>query len=203
MSAVGGHLHIFRVVRTTHRNVKRVNRILLQVTERIEPLSCDEMQLQLGCDSGEPQYEPVLLARAVRVAVLRANGCSAGIGVGHSRVVARLATRRAKPSGDGVHFAGLETCSLKASGRVLPSLRVPGSADVWTGAQVVDSAAAEHLRNDLGCPDRCHGSKSQSIQAEVNWGVRLDDRRQAGHLIEDVCKRLLKKLLAEDLLQAG
>ena len=81
MSTVGGHLHIFRVVRTTHRNVKRVNRILLQVTERVEPLSCDEMQLQLGCDSGEPQYEPVLLARAVRVAVLRANGCSAGIGV--------------------------------------------------------------------------------------------------------------------------
>ena len=116
MSAVGGHLHIFRVVRTTHRNVKRVNRILLQVTERIEPLSCDEMQLQLGCDFGESQYEPVLLARAVRVAVLRANGCSAGIGVGHSRVVARLATRRAKPSGDGVHFTPLE--------RVLEALRL-------------------------------------------------------------------------------
>ena len=107
---------------------KRVNRILLQVTERIEPLSCDEMQLQLGCDFGEPQYEPVLLARVVRAAVLRANGCSAGIGIGHSSVVARLVTRRAKSPGDGVHFtppervlARLETCSLKASGRVLPS----------------------------------------------------------------------------------
>ena len=37
----------------------------------------------------------------------------------------------------------------------------------------------------------------------MNWGVRLDDRRQAGHLIEEVCKQLLMKLLAEDLLQAG
>ena len=73
---------------------------------------------------------------------------------------------------------------------------------MWTGAQVVDSAAAEHLGNDLGRPS-LPWSKSQSIQAEVNWGVRLDDRRQAGHLIEEVCKQLLKKLLAEDLLQAG
>ena len=56
----------------------------------------------------DPQYEPVKLARAAREAILRANGCSAGIGVGHSRVVARWATRRAKPSGDGVHFTPLE-----------------------------------------------------------------------------------------------
>ena len=152
----------------------------------------------------------VQLARAACEANLRANGCSAGIGVGHSRVVARLATRRAKPPGDGVHFmppervlAGLGTCILKASRRVLPSLGVPGCADVWTGAQVVDSAAVEHLRKGLGCPDRCHGSRLQSVQAEVNWGVRLNDRRQAGHLIEDVCIRLLKNFLAEDLLQAG
>ena len=27
----------------------------------------------------------------------------------------------------------------------------------------------------------------------MNWGVRLADRRQAGHLIEVVCKQLLKK----------
>ena len=122
---------------------KRVNRILLQVTERIEPLSCDEMQLQLGCDSGEPQYEPVLLARVVRAAVLRVNGYPAGIGVGHSRVVDRLATRRAKPPGDGVHFTPPE--------RVLEALRLS------------TSAVAEHLRNDFGCPDRCHGSRLQSI----------------------------------------
>ena len=57
-----------------------------------------------------------LLARAAREAILRAHGCSAGIGVGHSRVVARWATRRAKPSGDGVHFTPLE--------RVLEALRL-------------------------------------------------------------------------------
>ena len=106
----------------------------------------------------------------------------AGIGAGHSRVVARCAT--------GV--------------RNLQALACTHATRVGTrGAQVVDSAAAEHLRNDLRCPDRCHGSRLQSIQAEVNWGVRLDVRRQVGHLFEDVCNRLLKKLLAEDFLHAG
>ena len=65
-------------------------------------------------------------------------------------------------------------------------IRVSGSADVWTGAQVVDSADAEHLGDDLGCPDRCRGRWLQSIQAEVIWGVCLADRRQAQHLIEVV-----------------
>ena len=41
------------------------------------------------------------------------------------------------------------------------------------------SGCAEHLRNDLGCPDRCHGSRLQSIQTECELG-RASGRPQSG-----------------------
>ena len=100
----------------------------------------------------------VQLARAAREAILRSNGCSAGIGVGHSRVVARCATRRAKPSGDGVHSRHSSGYSRRLGCRQC-SCRTP-SERAWA-------------------PGPLPWFEITVDQAEVNWGVRLADRRQA------------------------
>ena len=112
---------------------KRVNRILLQVTERIEPLSCDEMQLQLGCDSGEPRTSlSCWLALFVR------QFCESMV----IQQALALATAELWPGWPrGVRNLQAMAC-------------IYATREGTRGAQVVDSAVAEHLRNDFGRPDR-------------------------------------------------
>ena len=104
----------------------------------------------------------VIQGVSVREAILRANGCSAGIGVGHSRVVARWAKRHAKPSGDGVHSRHSRGYSRRLGCRQC-SCRTPS--------------------DDLGAPGPLPWFE---ITVDTGWGVRLADRRQAGYLIEVV-----------------
>lgn len=75
-------------------------------------------------------------------------------------------------------------------------ISVPGSVDVWTDAQVVQNTFEMTLGAQIVAMVRGYSR----YRLNVNWGVRLVDRSQAEHLFEDVCKLLLKELLAEDPL---
>ena len=69
--------------------------ILFQVTKSIEPLSCDEMFLRLLPADG--LGDGVEAARAIRQCIHARTKCEVSIGIGPTTVVARFATRRAKP----------------------------------------------------------------------------------------------------------
>ena len=164
MFAIGGHLHISRA-----ETSKRVRLNPSQVTERIEPLPCDEMQLQLGCDFGEPQYEPVSLARAVRVTILRANVVQQALA---------LATAELWSGGPrGVRNLQAMACTSRHPRGCSPDLRLAASG-----------RSGSRLRNDLGCPDRCHGSRFQSIglselgrasgRSQTGWTTETEIRQR-------------------------
>eukprot|EP00968_Pinguiococcus_pyrenoidosus_P012329 scaffold1076_cov225-Pinguiococcus_pyrenoidosus.AAC.2 len=74
----------------------RMFAVALSLTTRIRPLSCDEFLLQFV--PGEHAFRDFgAVAALLRDAIKANSGCSVSIGIGPSSVVARLATKNAKP----------------------------------------------------------------------------------------------------------
>ena len=83
----------------------QVYKILLQVTAMVQPVSCDEAYLDIT-GLGDPEE----IAASIRAKILQATGCTASAGISNNMLLARLATKVAKPDGqhvlkhDQVHF---------------------------------------------------------------------------------------------------
>ncbi|CAK0906643.1 unnamed protein product [Prorocentrum cordatum] len=204
---------------------REVYRILLSVTERIEPLSCDEMFLQLTGAEG-PRYPPVGLAAALRAEILRTTGCPASIGIGPSTVLARWATRRAKPPGDGVYHTPLEralaeldacpTRSLSGVGgstatrleamgartcgeaRRLPPQDLQSAFGATLGLHIAAMVRGEDPKEMQFDVRRSLSERPNSMSSEVNWGVRLSERHEAEAMVEDICRQLARRLQEEE-----
>ena len=69
-------------------------KILLQVTASVQPVSCDEAFLDIT-GLGDPEE----LAAAIRDKIFSATGCTASAGISQNMLLARLATKIAKPNG--------------------------------------------------------------------------------------------------------
>ena len=72
----------------------QVYRILLQHTAMVQPLSCDEAFLDVT-GLGDPEE----VAAAIRAEIEAETRCTASAGVSHNLLLARLATKAAKPNG--------------------------------------------------------------------------------------------------------
>lgn len=61
-----------------------------------QAISCDEAFLDLsGIDGDDPQYT----ASKIREEIFRTTRCTASAGIGSNMLIARLATKKAKPNG--------------------------------------------------------------------------------------------------------
>lgn len=72
----------------------QVYRILMQQTSSVQPLSCDEAFIDVT-GLGDPE----VIARQLRAQIEAETGCTASAGIGPNMLLARLATKRAKPNG--------------------------------------------------------------------------------------------------------
>lgn len=75
-------------------SASQVYKILLQVTPLVQPVSVDEAFLDVT-GLGDPEE----LASAIRDKIFKATGCTASAGISHNMLLARLATKTAKPNG--------------------------------------------------------------------------------------------------------
>lgn len=66
----------------------------MKFSSRIEPISCDEAFLDVT-GLGDPEA----LASLMRSEIETTTGCAASAGIGPNKLVARIATRFAKPNG--------------------------------------------------------------------------------------------------------
>ncbi|GIL49419.1 hypothetical protein Vafri_5746, partial [Volvox africanus] len=73
---------------------EQVYRILMSYTSIVQPVSCDEAFLDVT-GLGDPEQ----LAARLRAEIAAATECTASAGIGPNILVAKLATRRAKPNG--------------------------------------------------------------------------------------------------------
>ena len=65
------------------------------------------------------------MASQLRAAIARATGCTASVGIGPNRLLARLATRHAKP--DGQHAIGRDEAAGRLADEEVGSLPGVGS----------------------------------------------------------------------------
>ncbi|KAG7220961.1 hypothetical protein INR49_010210 [Caranx melampygus] len=100
--------------------------ILAGFTHDIEALSCDEVLIDGSSLLAELGISPEDLAKAIRADIKEKTGCCASVGMGSNILLARLATRRAKP--DGQYF--LKSEDVDDFIRDLPVTSLPGVGPV-------------------------------------------------------------------------
>ncbi|RMZ53657.1 hypothetical protein APUTEX25_003191, partial [Auxenochlorella protothecoides] len=184
-------------------------KIMMACSACVQPLSCDEAFLDvtgLG--------DPFQLASRLRADIQAATGCTASVGIGHNLLIARLATKRAKPDGQ-CHIQEAEAASAMlslelsdlpgvgwATSKKLASLGLQSVADLqaWSKARLQaelgDKTGAALWDASRGIDTRrvAPPAVRKSLGAEVNWGVRFDSPQDAtrflGKLAEEVWTRM-------------
>ncbi|CDW57761.1 terminal deoxycytidyl transferase rev1 [Trichuris trichiura] len=169
--------------------------LVSRYTADIEAISCDEMYLNLKelCSSIDASSSEVI--SYLRREIYSTTGCSASAGIGPNKLVARLATRMAKPNGQYVvtskqvsHFMeAISVGDLPGVGystlKKLKDLKVATCGDLVRldlptlvqrfGKKIGETLYAK-ARGIDSAPVQMEATK-KSLSCDVNYGVRLKD----------------------------
>lgn len=189
-------------------------RILLKHASFLQAVSIDEVLMEVKI---EPtilrEHDPALkLAHQVRAEILEATGCPASIGISHNVLLAKLATRKAKPA-NAYHLFAEEVEDFIAPLGVdeLPGIgwSMRDKLKAQLGVETVGdlrSVPAHKLAMAIG-PDNGRkfaayalgvddreldsGKARQSVSTEVNYGIRFPAGRH------DLVERFVRQVGAE------
>ncbi|GAB2291715.1 hypothetical protein Dimus_025966 [Dionaea muscipula] len=186
--------------------------ILHKHSKKVQAVSCDEAFLDVT-DSEE--QDPEILACTIRKEIFDATGCTASAGIAENMLMARLATRSAKPDGQ-CHIPSEKVDEYLLN---LPIKALPGighaledklnKRHVQTCGQL-RMISKDSLQKDFGLKtgemlwNYCRGvdnrfvgivQESKSLGAEVNWGVRFKDLIDAHRFLLSLCKEVSLRLL--------
>lgn len=183
--------------------------ILHKHCSKVQAVSCDEAFLDVT-DTDLEKKDPELLASTIRREIYNATGCTASAGVAGNMLMARLATRTAKP--DGLCYIPPEKVDDYLS--KLPIKALPGIGHVLQeklkGRQIetcgqLHLISKESLQKDFGVKtgdmlwnysrgidNRMVGvfQESKSLGAEVNWGVRFNNMDDCQQFMLHLCKEV-------------
>ncbi|KAL6213330.1 hypothetical protein ACLB2K_012777 [Fragaria x ananassa] len=185
--------------------------ILHKHCRKVQAVSCDEAFLDVTYLEG---VDTDMLASTVRREIFETTGCTASAGIAGNMLMARLATRTAKPDGqcnippekvdDYLHELPIKT--LPGIGHVLEEKLK--KRNVLTCGQL-RTIPKDSLQKDFGIKtgemlwnhgrgidNRLVGviQESKSIGAEVNWGVRFRDLKDSHHFLSNLCKEVSLRL---------
>ncbi|KXZ53208.1 hypothetical protein GPECTOR_7g1101 [Gonium pectorale] len=193
---------------------EQVYRILMSYTSIVQPISCDEAFLDVtGLDS-----DPEALAARLRSEIARTTGCTASAGIGPNMLVARLATKRAKPNGQFRvtlgsvldFMADLKIDQLPGVGwslaTKLEGLGITTVRQVWASSRaVLQRSLGARTGDDLWA--HAHGRDERrveppkarkSVGAEVNYGIRFESgeagRAEADKFLGDLAGEVAARL---------
>ncbi|KAK0200352.1 hypothetical protein DFS33DRAFT_1387562 [Desarmillaria ectypa] len=161
------------------------------------------------------------LAETIRAEVKKSTKCEISIGISHNILLARLATRQAKPAGsyhllqdDVAEFvAPLDISSLHGFGssakqKVADKLGVSTLGELATKSKVMlcdvlGKGTGETLYNAIrGVDDRKLESDKarKSVSCEINYGIRFENNEQAATFIHQMAVEVTKRLNDAKLL---
>ncbi|KAL0542076.1 hypothetical protein IC582_022165 [Cucumis melo] len=185
--------------------------ILHKHCEKVQAVSCDEAFLDI---SGTNNVDPEVLASKIRKEIFDTTGCTASAGISTNMLMARLATKTAKP--DGQCYIPLEKVDDYLN--PLPIKDLPGighaleeklkKRSILTCSQL-RMISKDSLQKDFGLKtgemlwnysrgvdNRAVGliQESKSIGAEVNWGVRFKDFKDCQCFLLNLCKEVSLRL---------
>ncbi|XP_038706963.1 DNA repair protein REV1 isoform X2 [Tripterygium wilfordii] len=185
--------------------------ILHKYCNKVQAVSCDEAFLDLTDLKVE---DPEFLASAIRKEIFETTGCTASAGIAGNMLMARLATRVAKPNGQcyippervDEHLHQLPVEALPGIGHVLQEKLKQRNVSTCGQLRMISK---DSLKKDFGTKtgemlwNYCRGvdnrtvgviQESKSIGAEVNWGVRFKNLKDSQHFLLNLCKEVSLRL---------
>ncbi|XP_030642140.1 DNA repair protein REV1 [Chanos chanos] len=187
---------------------------LASYTYDIEALSCDEALVDATALLAELGITPNDLASAIRADVKEKTGCNASVGMGSNILLARLATRKAKPNGQ--YF--LRSEEVDDFIRDQPVTRLPGvgrsmasklgslGVNTCGDLQQVSMARLQRefgprtgqtlFRFCRGLDDRAVRSEKarKSVSAEMNYNIRFTQVEEAESFLTNLSMEVQKRL---------
>ncbi|XP_078589278.1 DNA repair protein REV1-like isoform X2 [Branchiostoma floridae x Branchiostoma japonicum] len=190
--------------------------ILASYTHEIEAVSCDEAFVDVTDILADTGATPDDLAMVLRQEILEKTQCPASVGLASSVLLARMATKRAKPNGqfylppeDVLDFVSPQTVrELPGVGRSLESrLKIMGVVTCGDLQKVTLPTLQREFGPKTGQAlyRSCRGQddrqlkverERKSVSAEINYGIRFTKDTEAENfmynLAEEVQRRLQK-----------
>ncbi|XP_055863810.1 DNA repair protein REV1-like isoform X2 [Biomphalaria glabrata] len=188
--------------------------VVASFTHDIEAVSCDEMFIDVTdilTDTGATAME---LASVLRAEVKDKTGCSASVGIGPNMLLARLATRKAKPCGqyqvltlEAKEFIQeLSVRDLPGIGYSLANKLSKLGATTCGQLQKISQLTLQiefgpkmgellH-RFSLGQDDRQVQSNKlrKSVSAEVNYGIRFSKEFEMVNFLQEMASEVKKRM---------
>ncbi|KAI8980544.1 hypothetical protein BDB01DRAFT_234843 [Pilobolus umbonatus] len=188
--------------------------ILYQYADQMQPVSVDEAFIEVGSHITELQAgQEEALAREIRDKITTVTGCEASIGIGPNLLLARMATKKAKPANQFYCQSEKEIESLLSDQSVkeLPGVGYAiaeklSRMNVTTIYQLRNCSLAE-LQSKLGQKmgqtlynysrgiderELVLNQPRQSVSAEVNWGVRFEseeNEREVAQRLQNIDRK--------------
>ncbi|CAM9313766.1 unnamed protein product, partial [Heterosigma akashiwo] len=192
----------------------RIYDLFFETAPLVQAQSCDEAYLQLSAED-HAAGRGAEVARRLRARILAETGCPASAGIGPSILLARLATKQAKPNGQreltptaaAAWLAPLPAAELPGVGwklarrlearglRTCGDLAAQRPADLrqWygerTGALLAEMARGRDARPLEGAAPR------KSVGADVNYGMRFTERAEVERFLRQLCAEVGRRLV--------
>ncbi|KAG8451876.1 hypothetical protein GDO86_003901 [Hymenochirus boettgeri] len=189
---------------------------LASYTRDIEAVSCDEALADITGIIVETKLTPDEVANAIRMEIKEKTGCAASIGMGSNILLARMATRKAKPDGQ-YHLKPEEVDDFI---RDQPVNNLPGvgrsmeyklsSLGVKTCGDL-QSITMSNLQKEFGPKTGqmlyrfCRGlddrpiqkeKERKSVSAEINYGIRFTQQSEAEAFLFNLSEEIQRRLEA-------
>ncbi|KAJ7084811.1 hypothetical protein B0H15DRAFT_951310 [Mycena belliarum] len=173
--------------------------ILMFYADELEAVSIDEALIEVtaavsrlrsdAARAGSPHDPAKDFAQKIRAEVKEATGCEISVGISHNILLARLATRRAKPAG-AVHITPADVPGLIATLEITDLWGFAGSHREKAREKLGSTALSElTLYNAIrGIDDALLQSDQlrKSVSAEINYGIRFQSNEEAEAFIREM-----------------
>ncbi|KAI1718513.1 impB/mucB/samB family domain-containing protein [Ditylenchus destructor] len=192
-------------------------------TSNIKAVSCDEMYIDLGELCGQVnQNDPLVVVKELRKEIFETLGCTVSAGIGKNLLLARLATKKAKPNGQywiRAHtkvemeqfMHTVEIRDLPGVGYATMEKIREAYGDAFTYCLHLQQIKLSQLQSLLGKKlgskifHSCRGISSEefeatdnstrkSVSCDVNFGIRMSTAEELNNFYSDISAELSSKL---------
>ncbi|KAG5339750.1 hypothetical protein C0989_003867 [Termitomyces sp. Mn162] len=199
--------------------------ILMKHADDLQAVSVDEalidvssvvLQLRANSSQDDEAVDPAKdFAEMIRALVRQATGCEVSIGISHNILLARLATRRAKPAGSyhlvpeevqdflaPLSITDLHGFGSSAKQKAQEKLGVTMLGELMDKSKAIlcdalGKSTGETLYNALRGIDekKLESDKPRkSVSCDINYGIRFENGEQAEAFIYQMSKEVAKRL---------
>ncbi|KAH8349817.1 hypothetical protein KR084_007757 [Drosophila pseudotakahashii] len=187
-----------------------------QYTLNIEAVSCDEMFVELTDLVDELKVDVMAFVGHLRQEVHTKTGCPCSAGVAGNKLLARMATKEAKPNGQFLldskqdilaYMASMAVESLPGVGssmsHKLKQAGLNNCGDVQnTSLEKLETVLGKKLGQNLfqncrGIDDRplAYDQQRKTVSAEMNFGIRFTNSTQCEQFLRQLSDEVTKRLI--------